>query len=133
MFMSSSLAPGGPWHPGQRIAIFCHMQRVIVVAYEGVQTLDMTGPAEVFAAAQYRVEFAAVGGGEITTSSGLHVRCRDLSGLRPQRGDIVVVAGADEPPILHALADRALLDWLVRASKVVRRLTSVCSGAFILA
>ena len=109
------------------------MQRAVIVAFEGVQTLDMTGPAEVFANAQYRVEFAAIGGGEISTSSGLQVRCRDLARLRPQRSDIVVVAGGEEAPIREAAADRALLLWLTRAAKVVRRLTSVCSGSFILA
>jgi transcriptional regulator GlxA family with amidase domain len=115
------------------------MRRVVMVVFEGVQTLDMTGPAEVFANARsgethhYQVEFAAIGGGELRTSSALRIRCRDLSRLRPQPTDIVVVAGADAPAIVNALADEKLRGWLQRAAKVVWRMTSVCSGAFILA
>ena len=68
------------------------MARVVIVVFEAVQTLDATGPAEVFAAAGrlsgragYRVELAATGGGERSTSSGLRVIARDLRRVRPRR------------------------------------------------
>jgi transcriptional regulator GlxA family with amidase domain len=116
------------------------MPRVVIVVFEGVQTLDLAGPAEVFAAAarelgrpHYRVEIAAVGGGERTTSCALPIRTRALETLRPHRDDIVVVAGGDEGAITRAIADSRLLIWLRRAARVVRRMTSVCSGAFLLA
>jgi transcriptional regulator GlxA family with amidase domain len=137
--MLQSLALHCPWHPGQTIAIFCHMRRVLIVVYEGVQTLDMAGPAEVFANARsgdtpyYQVEFAAIGGGRLKTSSALRIECSDLRRLRPQATDIVVVAGGEEPAITKAVADEKLRAWLQRAAKIVRRMTSVCSGAFILA
>ena len=114
--------------------------RVVIIGFEGMQTLDLTGPAEVFAAASrsagrpvYRVVIASVGGGERTTSCGLGVRTVDLRRIRPHRGDTVVVAGGDAPPIRDAATDPALLRWLGRAARVVRRVTSVCSGAFVLA
>src|SRR5262245_50220180 len=116
------------------------MTRVLIVAFEGVQTLDMTGPAEVFAAAsqlagspRYAVELISVGGGERTTSSSLRVRTRDLRRIRPQPEDIVLVAGGDEAAIRAAMGDPALSSWLRSAAPVVRRLGSVCSGAFVLA
>jgi transcriptional regulator GlxA family with amidase domain len=116
------------------------MSRVIVVAFEGMQTLDVMGPAEVFAAAcrrlgepAYRVILAATGGGPRVLSSGITVHTEDLCRLRPQPGDVVVVAGGEAGPIRAAAADRALRSWLLRASSVVHRLTSVCSGAFLLA
>lgn len=119
---------------------FLPMPRVVVVVFEGVQTLDLSGPAEVFAAAsraagepRYQVEVAAVGGGERATSCGMKVVTRDLCAIRPRRDDIVVVAGGEEPAIVAAIGDAALLQWLRRAARVVRRLTSVCSGSFILA
>jgi transcriptional regulator GlxA family with amidase domain len=115
-------------------------RRVVIVAFEGVQTLDVTGPAEVFAAAGravgrpcYRVVVAAIGGGRRTTSSGVAIHTEDLARIRPRRGDTVVVAGGDDGPIRGAIAEAALLPWLVRASRVVTRMTSVCSGAFLLA
>jgi transcriptional regulator GlxA family with amidase domain len=116
------------------------MVRILVVVFEGVQTLDATGPAEVFAAASaslgtqaYRVLLASIGGGPRTTSSALRLHTCDLRRIRPSREDIVVVAGGGERAIGAAMGDRALIGWLKRASKVVRRTTSVCSGAFILA
>jgi transcriptional regulator GlxA family with amidase domain len=113
---------------------------VVIVAFEEVQTLDATGPAEVFAAVgrriggpHYRVVLASTGGGPRRTSSGITVDTADLRALRPRPEDIVVVAGGQEAAIRAALADAALLRWLSRAQQVVRRLTSVCSGAFLLA
>lgn len=116
------------------------MTRVLCVAFEGVQTLDVTGPAEVFATAgrspggpAYRVRVLSVGGGLVRTSSGLGVDSAELLAVRPLPGDIVVVAGGGERGIRAAMADPELLGWLRRAARVVGRMTSVCSGAFILA
>ena len=114
--------------------------RVVVITFDGVQTLDVTGPAEVFAGASrsvgrpvYRVTMASVGGGDRTTSCGLTMRTADLLRLRPRRGDIVVVAGGEDGPIRRAAGDPALRLWLHRAARVAGRVTSVCSGAFVLA
>ena len=114
--------------------------RVVIIGFEGVQTLDLTGPAEVFAAASrgagravYRVVVASVGGGERTTSCGLVVRTAELARIRPGRRDIVVVAGGEDAAIRRAAGDVVLRRWLRRAARVVGRMTSVCSGAFVLA
>lgn len=114
--------------------------RVVIIGFDGVQTLDVAGPAEVFAGASrsvgrtvYRVVVASVGGGERTTSCGLAVRTHDLGRIRPRRSDVVVVAGGEEAPIRAAVADPALRRWLLRAARVIGRMTSVCSGAFVLA
>jgi transcriptional regulator GlxA family with amidase domain len=114
--------------------------RVIVVVFPGVQTLDATGPAEVFAAAgrvrgapAYDVVFAAAAGGSLATSSGLVIRARRLARVRPRRTDTVVVCGGDTAPMAAAFADTGLRRWLVQAARIVRRMTSVCSGAFLLA
>jgi transcriptional regulator GlxA family with amidase domain len=119
------------------------MGRIIVVAFEGVQTLDVVGPSEVFSVAArtqavaakrpaYRVRFASARGGYVHTSSGLRMRTDDLRRIHPKGTDIVVVAGGDEEAILAAAGDATLLEWIVRASRVARRLASVCSGAFVL-
>jgi transcriptional regulator GlxA family with amidase domain len=114
-------------------------QRVIIVVYDTFQTLDATGPAEVFANARrnnepfYQVELCSWGGGERVSSSGLRMQTKDLARLRLQRSDTVVVAGAEEGPILREMANAALLQWLRRADRSGARMASVCSGAFILA
>jgi transcriptional regulator GlxA family with amidase domain len=114
------------------------MGRVLLVAFDGVVTLDLTGPAEVFAGAGrrlgrpvYEIVVASVGGGEIGTSTGLRVQTRDLRRIAPRRGDTVVVAGGEEAAVRAAMMDHVLLGWL-RSARVAR-MTSVCSGAFILA
>jgi transcriptional regulator GlxA family with amidase domain len=115
------------------------MSRVIVVLFDRATTLDVTGPAEVFAAARagetprYQVLFASTGGGERTTTSSLQLRTRDLLRIRPQADDIVVVAGGDEPGVRAAATDETLIHWLRRAARTVRCIASVCSGAFLLA
>src|SRR5438045_9765950 len=99
--------------------------RVIVIVYDVVQTLDATGPAEVFAAANRRLRsprpcypliYASIGGGDVTTSSSLVIRTRDLRRVVPRPTDIALVAGADEPLVRAAAADAALLRWLRRAA-----------------
>lgn len=113
---------------------------MLIVAFEQAQTLDVTGPAEVFAAVErrlgkphYQVVLASSGGGPRTLSSSIVVHTHDLRTVRPRPSDIVVVSGGEDAPIRAAIADPALRRWLRRASTTVRRMTSVCSGAFVLA
>jgi transcriptional regulator GlxA family with amidase domain len=119
---------------------FLPMRRVLIIAFDGAQTLDVTGPAEVFAAASrvvgrptYEIVFASMGGGDRASSSGLPMRTRDLARVRVRRDDTVIVAGGEDAPIRRAIAGGRLGAWLRRATGRVRRMASVCSGAFILA
>ena len=55
-------------------------RRVVIVAFEGTQSLDVTGPLEVFNAGnrlgadtEYRVTIGALSGAPIVTSSGLRL------------------------------------------------------------
>jgi transcriptional regulator GlxA family with amidase domain len=112
---------------------------VIVVLFEGVQGLDVVGPAEAFTAAnrllgaaRYEVIFASTAGGLCATSSGARVETRKLGALRVRADDTIVVGGGDERPIAGASADAALLRWLRRGAPVARRVASHCTGAFVL-
>src|SRR5690606_11016291 len=71
--------------------------------------------------------------GERRTTSTIAIRTRDLGRVRPRASDIVLVAGGGDRAIRSAMTDAVLLDWLRAAACVVARMTSVCSGAFILA
>jgi transcriptional regulator GlxA family with amidase domain len=112
-------------------------RRVVLVAFEGLQALDLTGPAEVFSMAArltegaYSIEVAAAQRGEITTSSGLHVRPdRSLAGCRGPIDTLIVVGGQGVP---DALREGTIVRWLQRAAGRARRVASVCNGAFVLA
>jgi len=116
------------------------MARLIIAAFNGAQGLDVIGPAEVFAAAErhigapgYEVVVAAVGGGAIRFTSGASLRVRDLTKMRPRPADTVLVVGGDERAVRAAVHDDALVGWVRRAAGVVKRIGSVCSGAFVLA
>lgn len=114
--------------------------RIVLVAFDGAQGLDVFGPAEVFAAAnrgsaspQYEIVLAAVGGGRITASSGIGLVSVPLRTITPRRNDTVLVVGGDTEAIRSAVRSPALISWLERAARVARRIGSVCSGAFLLA
>ena len=116
------------------------MARVILAAYDGAQGLDVMGPAEVFAAAErhgarrgYDVVLASTGGRRIRTTSGVTMSTADLAKLRPRSTDTILVVGGEETAVRGAVGSKALVAWIARAAPHVRRIGSVCSGAFILA
>jgi transcriptional regulator GlxA family with amidase domain len=126
-----------------RLSIATHylpMDRILLVAFSGVQTLDVAGPAEVFATAErqrgtptYAVILASLAGGTVRTTCGFALETRALEGLRPRPRDTVLVAGGEEVGVRAAVGDTKLVAWIARAARVVRRIGSVCSGAFVLA
>ncbi len=76
---------------------------VVVLAYDGIQSLDLTGPVEVFDVATrhgitppYRVEVIAPTAAPIVTTSGITITPSRAHRRRPQRPvDTFVVAGGD--------------------------------------
>ncbi len=113
-------------------------RRITVLAFPGVQAIDVFGPIEVFSAADrlagggaYEIELVARETGPLETSSG--VRVLPDHGTAAVRGplDTLIVAGGDG--VSAALDDRPLVHWLARAAARSRRVCSVCTGAFLLA
>jgi transcriptional regulator GlxA family with amidase domain len=112
---------------------------VAILALPGVQLLDVSGPLDVFAAAN--VEVAAVAyqlrvigsrPGPIRSSSGARLLADFVVGDRlPEKLDTLLVAGC--PNAAEVSPDARVLDWLRKAVPTVRRYGSVCSGAFVLA
>ncbi|HEX4905578.1 MAG TPA: GlxA family transcriptional regulator [Acidimicrobiales bacterium] len=104
---------------------------VVIVAFDGFQSLDLSGPAEVFAAAGWPLRIVTVDGEPVRSSSGITiVPDGDLTSARGPI-DILLVVGGDGTPA--AMRDARLLAWLRRTARRSRRVTSVCSGAFVLA
>jgi transcriptional regulator GlxA family with amidase domain len=109
------------------------IRRVVFVAVPPVQMLDVVGPVEVFArCGGYRVELVSNRSRRLVRgSSGLVVgeahHYRHLRG----RVDTLLVAGGQGART--ALGDRRLMEWLRATSGRVRRIGSVCTGAFLLA
>ncbi|MEA2437901.1 MAG: hypothetical protein QOF65_2457 [Thermoleophilaceae bacterium] len=114
------------------------VRRIAILAFEGAQTLDVTGPFEVFAMANrlsggdaYEVEIVAPEVRTLRTGSGLAiVPDRATSGLRGPL-DTLVIAGGEG--VLRAVGDERLLRWVKRTAGRSRRVASVCTGAYLLA
>jgi transcriptional regulator GlxA family with amidase domain len=110
-------------------------RRIVFVLYEEIQSLDLTGPWEVFHAAAsrggaaYELAAASLDGRSVGTSSGLSIdaqaRLSDLSAL-----DTLIVPGGFGTRA--AVGDAALLAEITRLSRRARRTAAVCSGSFLL-
>lgn len=111
---------------------------VAILAPPGVQMLDVSGPADVFAEANrqtgrevYRVLTVGIAPLAVTASSGMRL----LPDLTIQDEvyplDTLLVAGS--PDLAQAATDVTALAWLTRQAARARRYGSICSGALLFA
>jgi transcriptional regulator GlxA family with amidase domain len=114
-------------------------KRIVFVIFDGLQPLDLVGPHEVFDHARmlspdagYVCQVAATTAGPVRATSGLLVHAEhSVADLDPTGIDTLVAVGGYG--VDHARHDRQLVDWLAEAGSTARRVTSVCSGVFLLA
>jgi transcriptional regulator GlxA family with amidase domain len=108
------------------------MRRIVVLAFPGVQSLDVAGPVEVFAGAgAYAVEVVAPEAGRVAAHSGLQLFVeRALAEVRGPLDTLLIAGGEGTPAVM---ADAGLLAAVGGLARESRRLASVCSGAFVLA
>lgn len=108
--------------------------RLAFVIFPDFQILDVTGPVAAFEIASryrpgaYEIRVVTPGGGEVPSSSGVKLAAEPL-GLSDV--DTIVVSGGDGTRALEALA--GIVAWLRDEAGAVRRVASVCSGAYLLA
>jgi transcriptional regulator GlxA family with amidase domain len=109
---------------------------VVIVVFPGVQTLDVTGPAEVLRAATkihppgYEVTIVAPDEGPLRTSTVTMVPDLPIDACRFPIDTLIVAGGTGTH---RAEDDEGLIDWIRAAAERSRRVTSVCTGAFLLA
>lgn len=114
---------------------------VLIVLYDNVQSLDITGPLEVFAGATkhitarnpdpapaYRITTASVDGRPVRTSSGLAIT-PDTDLRHADTPDTLLVPGGSG----SRAPQPDLVAWLRANAPAARRIVSVCTGAFLLA
>ena len=109
--------------------------RIFILAYEGCQLLDVTGPAAVFGAANesrgqpfYDLSIVSPDGGAVTSNAGVAIQSRKIGG----QPDTLLVAGGSRG-LKAAMARDDLRRWLRTVAPKARRFGSVCTGAFVLA
>jgi transcriptional regulator GlxA family with amidase domain len=112
---------------------------VVIVAFDGVEPIDVAGPASVFSKAEllrpgsYRLHIASPAGDTVLTSAGMSLAAtRPLQQL-PAAIDTLIVAGGEEPAVRAAIVEHGVGRWLAQVAPRTRRMASVCSGAFALA
>jgi transcriptional regulator GlxA family with amidase domain len=118
------------------------MPTVFLLAFPGVQSLDVSGPLDVFAeanrfllpAAHYRLQVIGAG-----AEANNPLACSNGMLLNPHRhftetqdsADLLLVAGG--PVLVKQAPDDALSAWLRRQAQAASRYGSICNGAFLLA
>lgn len=118
------------------------MPKIIhVLAFPNVQVLDVTGPLQVFATANdlarqqglllpYAVNVIAAQAEPVMTSAGLALVAAPLPAAEMPCDTLVIAGGWG---VYGAAEDPALVEWVRQKATQARRMTSVCTGAFLLA
>ena len=113
------------------------MRTVQIIVFDGVQSLDVTGPLEVFAHAvghdggpAYQVRTASLGGAPVRASSGLTITPDDeLATLDASQLSLLLVPGGEGA----RRRPQELVRWLREHAPRAARIASVCTGAYLLA
>jgi transcriptional regulator GlxA family with amidase domain len=110
-----------------------------VLAFANVQLLDVSGPLQVFASANdiaqqkgmalpYAPTVIASGAGAVMSSAGLALLAEPLP---EEASDTLIIAGGWG--VYAAAQDASLVKWVREHGTGCRRVSSVCTGAFLLA
>jgi len=109
--------------------------RVFILAYEGCQLLDVSGPAAVFGAANdaaarpvYDLRIVSPDGGAVASNAGVAIGSRRIGG----QPDTLLVAGGSRG-LKTVMARGDVRRWLCKVAPKTKRYGSVCTGAFVLA
>ncbi len=115
-------------------------RRIVILAFDQVNLLDISGPAQVFTEAnhasaamhnQYEVIVASQNGGLIDTSSGIGITSVSLIEAAAQPVHTLLIAGG--AGIQGAIKQSTIMDWIKQITATANRTGSVCTGAFMLA
>jgi transcriptional regulator GlxA family with amidase domain len=110
-------------------------RNVLLALFANFQLLDAAGPitafeiASRFAPGAYRLRVCAQEAGLVPSSSGVAMPAETMRGQRDV--DTLMVVGGNGTPA--AMRDAAFIASIQRIAGRVRRISSVCSGAYLLA
>lgn len=115
------------------------MPSIAMLAFPGVQALDITGPMDVFAEAnhylepaqQYRLTVLGTVPGSLSCSNGMLLQPHACYEDMREAPDLLIVPGGPDVP--RQPSDERLSGWLREMGARAARIASVCNGAFLLA
>lgn len=119
-------------------------KRIAMLAFPDVQVLDVMGPLEVFSRTSrwlkdhghradhaYEVEIIGLKRGPFLTSSGLRLYAdHGIADVGPGIDTLLIAGGLG---VAQYRSHAPLMRWIRTQSGLVRRLASICTGAFLLA
>ncbi|PRC90724.1 GlxA family transcriptional regulator [Solimicrobium silvestre] len=112
---------------------------IALLVFDGVQILDVTGPAAVFGAANdavgysfYRVHILSELGGKVKSNCAIEIDSSSLKKMSPRSIDTLLIAGGTEDKVCEFAALQTVRKWVLKASMSARRYGSICTGAFAL-
>ncbi len=115
-------------------------RQVVLLCFDGIQILDVTGPASVFAAANdalgrdfYRVNIISAHGGVVQSNSAIALTTQAIANIDPKTVDICLVSGGSEQGIADFVANLEVQSWISQVHQHSHRIGSICTGAFALA
>jgi transcriptional regulator GlxA family with amidase domain len=113
------------------------MRRIVLVTFPDTTLLDVVGQSEVFHTANaqgaselYNVTVVSAAGGPVRASSGLVL---DTVAIGSVEGPIDTLMATGGVGVRAAAQDAALVAGVGRLARDARRVTSVCTGTFLLA
>jgi transcriptional regulator GlxA family with amidase domain len=115
-------------------------KRIVMLAFEGTQLLDVTGPLQILAAVNderpretpgYVLTLLAETGGAFASSSGVRLVADGAYSDLPAAIDTLLIAGGDG--VRAAMRNAELRAAITAGAERARRVASVCTGAFLLA
>lgn len=112
--------------------------KIICVVFHNFQLLDLSGPIAAFEMANrfmpktYELVLVSQEGGAIASSSGITVFTTPFISIQQEEViDTVVIVGGEG--VINAAAESEITAFIVKLEKTVRRVVSICSGAYVLA
>ncbi len=117
------------------------IHNIVILASNGVQALDVTGPADVFSSANnarskcqpYMINVVSPDGGLIETASGVKLHSQSIRHIPAKSIDTLLISGHDREGLNALIAKGETRNWVRLATEHAQRWGSVCTGAFALA
>ncbi|WP_030669996.1 GlxA family transcriptional regulator [Streptomyces sp. NRRL B-1347] len=118
---------------------------VLVVLFDGVEALDVTGPVSVFVRANavmdhrspgdaaYRVRTASADGAPVSAGGGITLVPDCALDEADAWHTLVVPGGEIDARRVRAAGSQVVVPWLARHAGRYQRIVSICTGAFLLA
>lgn len=115
------------------------LRQIALIAFDGFQILDITGPASVFSAANdtlgkpdYQVVTVSAKGGLVSSHSGISVQSQDYKSSTLGSIDTLLIAGGNADGLETLSKNEPFMKWIKQTAQRTHRYGSVCTGAFIL-